>query len=313
MYIAALQRRNQLPATVRAGCATLYQSCLEAVEVIKATKPEVIFLNTPHGLCLSKSLCVYLNDRGKGAAEWKDQWMEYDVNIELDSKLAKSFLDHLQSEGVAAEGMLAYTACEAPLRWGEVIPLWYLRDLTAKGVKVVILSNPLLRNKELSLNDVTKVGRSVSRYLNSLEQRVLYVVSGDLAHSHDTDCTLPLYLPDPRWNIPKSEKAIPFDVCVENWVKAIPYVRDNQERPVKTTVKYSSTWDAAACSNAEMWITEAFCMRNEAFECGIYGCALLHGILSANVLDEGASFDAQLFCRLAPTYYGMLVVSFIKK
>ena len=156
---AALQRRNMLPATVRADCATIYKSCHEAVEVIKATKPEVIFLNTPHGLCLSKSFCVYLNDRGKGTAEWKDQWMEYNVSVELDSDLARSFLNHLQSEGVAAEGMLAYTACEAPLRWGEVIPLWYLRDLTAIGVKVVIFSNP--ESKEISLNELAQVGRSV--------------------------------------------------------------------------------------------------------------------------------------------------------
>ena len=80
------------------------------------------------------------------------------------------------------------------LRWGEVIPLWFFRDLTAAGVKVVIFSNPLSRSKSSpGFKEITSVGSSVSRFMNSLKERVLYVVSGDLAHSHTTDCTTPLY------------------------------------------------------------------------------------------------------------------------
>ena len=194
--------------------------------VAKATgKPEIIFLNTPHGICLSNYFCVYLNSRAKGNAEWNDQWIEYNVDISLDDKLATTFVEHLQKDGIPAEGMRAFTACEAPLRWGEVIPLWFFRDLTAdeRGVKVVIFSNPLRKAKEDEpLSEVTKVGRSIEKFLSGLEQRVLYVVSGDLAHSHKTDCTLPLYLPDPRWNMPTSDRALTFDVYIEHWIKCSP-------------------------------------------------------------------------------------------
>ena len=71
--------------------------------------------------------------------------------------------------------------------------------------------------------------------MNSLKERVLYVVSGDLAHSHTTDCTTPLYLPDPRWNMPISDTALPFDICVENWLKCAPYSSQDIIGPIKMT------------------------------------------------------------------------------
>ena len=223
---SAAERIKALPETLKDDCQALFRACCEAVDMAKATgKPEIIFLNTPHGICLSNYLCVYLNSRAKGNAEWNDQWMEYNVDISLDNKLATTFVEHLQKDGIPAEGMRAFTACEAPLRWGEVIPLWFFRDLTAgeRGVKVVIFSNPLRKAKEDEpLSEVTKVGRSIEKFLSGLEQQVLYVVSGDLAHSHKTDCTLPRYLPDPRWNMPTSDRALTFDVYIEHWIKCSP-------------------------------------------------------------------------------------------
>ena len=55
------------------------------------------------------------------------------------------------------------------------------------------------------------------------------------------------------------------------------------------------------------------CGKRPVRECGLYGCAILHGILSANVVGTDASFDVQLFCRLVPTYFGMMVAAFVKK
>ena len=63
------------------------------------------------------------------------------IHVDLDSDLEKPFLKHLQKYGVSAEGVVAFTACEAQLHWGEVIPLWFFRDLSA-GIKGVIFSNP---------------------------------------------------------------------------------------------------------------------------------------------------------------------------
>ena len=315
----AQSRIQALPATLKGDCQALFRACCEAADVAKSTKPEIIFLNTPHGICLSDHHCVYLNSRAKGNAEWNGQWTEYDVDINLDSDLTKAFLEHLQKDGIPAEGMRAFTACEAPLRWGEVIPLWFFRDLLTAGdgakVKVVIFSNPLqvARDKQ-PLSEVAKVGRSIEKFLSGLEKRVLYLVSGDLAHSHETDCPLPLYLPDPRWNMSTSDTALTFDVAIEHWIKCTPDAESGHSTAVqeKTKEKHLSTWDEASCKDSEQWLARATAIKNSALSCGIYGFGVLHGVLSAQV-EGRAVYDAQLFCRLAPTYYGMVVAAFIKR
>ena len=323
---AAQSRIQALPAALKEDCQALFRACCAAADVAKSTKPEIIFLSTPHGICLSDHLCVYLNSKAKGNAEWNGQWTEYDIDVNLDSDLAKAFLEHLQKDGIPAEGMRAFTACEAPLGWGEVIPLWFFRDLlTASGndgagVKVVIFSNPLrVARDEQPLSEVAKVGRSIEKFLSGLEKRVLYVVSGDLAHSHKTDCPLPLYLPDPRWNMPTSDTALTFDVAIEHWIRCTPDAESGGHSTStaaavqeKTKEKHLSTWDEASYKDAEQWLAKATAIKNSALSCGIYGFGVLHGILSAQV-EGRAVYDAQLFCRLAPTYYGMVVAAFVKK
>ena len=293
--------------SLKEDCRALYKSTSEAAEMAKATKPEVLFLNTPHGMCLTNSHCVYMNSKAKGNTEWNGQWTEYDVSVDLDSEMARSFLDHLQKDGVAAEGVNAFSACEAPLCWGEVIPVWFFKDLTAAGVKVVIFSNPLKRKDPILLSEVARVGQSIATFLSGLEQRVLYVVSSDLAHSHKTDCTLPLYLPDPRRNMPTSDTALPFDACIDNWIMCTPYSLESKNTPLKVKEKQSCVWE---CVSAQKWLTEALELKNTALSCGIYGFGILHGMLAAEI-EGKAIFRAYLLCRVAPTYYGMVVAAFL--
>ena len=307
--------------TLLDDCQTLFRACCEAADVAKATKPDVIFLNTPHGICLSTHHCVYMNSRATGNAEWNEEWTEYNVDVDLDSELSSAFLEHLLKDGIPAEGMRAFTACEAPLRWGEVIPLWFFRDIAANGskVKVVIFSNPLRKKREdQPLSEVVEVGCSIARFLSGLKQRVLYVVSGDLAHSHKMpDCTLPLYRPDPRWNMPTSEVALTFDLSIEHWIKGTPFQSGDIAAPVKTKSRHSSTWDCTSSGVREQWLSKTNNIKSSALSCGMYGFSILHGMLSTLALVDfenvGTSFDANLFCRLAPSYYGMVVAAFDKK
>ena len=309
---AAAQRIQALSETLKEDCRTLFRATREAVEMAKVANPEVIFLNTPHGVRLADSFAIYQNSRAKGNAEWNSQWTEYDVDVALDSDVAKRFLKHLQDDKISANGIAPFDPCEAPLRWGEVVPLWFFRDVTSAGMKVVIFNNPVdkMRSQE-PLFEVTKVGASIARFLKDLPMRVLYVVSGDLAHSHKTDCTLPLYLPDPRWNMPTSDTALPFDLSIEHWVLCTPYAARDMTQPVKTTEKHSAKWDKTTYKDAEQWLAKATDMKKSALSCGIFGLGILHGILTAE-LEEGATYDAHLLCRLAPTYYGMAVAAFIK-
>ena len=311
------ERVKVISESQRRDCNALFAACSKAAELARATSPDVIVLNTPHGMCLSRAVGVYLNARAKGNAEWNGQWTEFEVDIALDTDLSKKLLDHLLSDSVAAEGITAFTVCEMPLRWGEVIPLYFLQDFTKAGVKVVITSNP--RGKMIegleALSKTSHLGRSMAKFLGGLDQRILYVVSCDLAHIHETDCQLPLYLPDPRWNMPPaSVTALSFDLAVENWVKGVTSSAEHVKGPLKSLEEKQVKWDGAVAKEAAQWLTKAIGMKAPArTSCGIYGVAVLHHMLVAEMEKPGTSFTSHFLCRLAPTYYGMMVATFVKE
>ena len=303
--ISEIQRRD---------CNALFAACSKAADIVKATAPDVIVLNTPHGICLSDAVGVYLNPNAKGNAEWNAQWTEFEVSVDLDMDLSGKLLKHLQNDGVSAEGITAFSVCEMPLRWGEVIPLYFLQDFTNAGVKVVIVSNPENKMKGLaSVSETAHIGNAIAKFLRALDQRVLYVVSGDLAHAHETDCQLPLYLPDPRWNLPRaSDAAVPFDVAVENWVKGVTFSTEYIKGPVKSLEELEVKWDGTVAKELAEWLSKAISLKDSVYSCGIYGIAILHNLLVAEMEKPGATFSSRFLCRVAPTYYGMMIATFVK-
>ena len=42
-----------------------------------------------------------------------------------------------------------------------------------------------------------QIGKQLADFVESLPLKVVIVISGDLAHCHPTDCSDPLYLPNP--------------------------------------------------------------------------------------------------------------------
>ena len=310
------ERIRAISVTQRHDCGVLFTSCSKAAEIVKKTCPDIIFLNTPHGICLRDAVGVYLNSTAKGNAEWNKNWSEFEVELKLDTQLADKFIEHLLSNGIAAEGITAFTKCEIPLRWGEVIPMWFLQDLMSTGgkeVKVVIFTNPVnkMRGPTL-LPSRANIGRSIATFMRGLDQRVLYVVSGDLAHNHKTDCQNDLYLPDPRWAFTLSSTALHFDVCVENWIKGVPFTPKEEKRELiqKSAKEYTVQWDAAITNDAEQWLSKAIALQSSNYSCGIFGFGVLHGVLLAEI-EQGTRFTSHFLCRLAPTYYGMMVAAFV--
>ena len=308
------RRVAAMPDQLRQDCGTLFSSCCKAVEIAAAASPDVIFLNTPHGICLTNAFGVYANTKAKGTAEWNEQWSEFGVEATLDTDLTARFLEHLQKEKIPAESIVSFTkGVHGPLRWGEVVPLWFLQDkFLKKGTKIVIFSNPTKRTKAetFSMGDTARAGHSIAAFLRGLSERVLYVVSGDLSHCHKTDCPLPLYLPDPSFqNLPKNPTALPFDLCIEKWVKGDgPLATEELEQVAIRSIRESvhSGWDAAV---GKQWLAKAYELHGSALACGIYGFGVLHGLLEAEV-QENVELVTHFLCRLAPTYYGMLVAVF---
>ena len=239
------ERIRAISVTQRHDCGVLFTSCSKAAEIVKKTCPDIIFLNTPHGICLRDAVGVYLNSTAKGNAEWNKNWSEFEVELKLDTQLADKFIEHLLSNGIAAEGITAFTKCEIPLRWGEVIPMWFLQDLMSTGgkeVKVVIFTNPVnkMRGPTL-LPSRANIGRSIATFMRGLDQRVLYVVSGDLAHNHKTDCQNDLYLPDPHGHSLYHQRHCILMCVLKTGSKAFPLLqrkrRGNSSRRVQKSTQ----------------------------------------------------------------------------
>jgi hypothetical protein len=59
-------------------------------------RPDIVLLHTPHGVCLSSALGVYLNPSAEGSAEWMGGWSDFRVSVRLHSERAAGLLAHLQ-------------------------------------------------------------------------------------------------------------------------------------------------------------------------------------------------------------------------
>ena len=303
------KRIAETPKDLHEDCSVLFNACKKAVKVVMESKPDLIFLNTPHGISLSDSIAVYTNGHAKGNAEWNDNWKEFEVDVLLDTHIANQLIVHLRSNGIPTEGLTAFSSTEAPLRWGEVIPLWFLKELTGAGTKVVIFTSPVKYAKGFS--EILKIGRSIGTFIRNLSRNVLYVVSGDLAHTHKTDCKVPLYLPDPRWDMPvPSDERVPldFDIAVENWIKGVPYSQGVCTEPIRNIEELTTTLDKQILTDEDNWLIKATELKGLALSCGIQGFCILHGMLQ-NEIEQGRRFTVNFMCRLAPTYYGMMVAA----
>ena len=306
------KRIAETPKEVREDCSVLFNACRKAVEVVMESKPDLIFLHTPHGISLSDSIAVYTNGHARGNAEWNEDWKEFEVDVLLDTHIANQLIEHLRINGIPTEGISAFSSTEAPLRWGEVIPLWFLKELTGAGVKVVIFTSPVKYTKgSTPISERLKIGRSIRTFIRNLSRNVLYVVSGDLAHTHKTDCKVPLYLPDPRWEIPVPlDEGVPldFDITVENWIKGVPYTQDVCTEPIRSIKEITTSLDKQVITEADNWLIKATELKGLALSCGIQGFCILHGLLQSEI-EQGGRFTVNFMCRLAPTYYGMMVAA----
>lgn len=189
---AACRKRNStMPTGFIKQCSALYSSCERAADLLAKMNPDVVILVTPHGLSLSSgSLGIYLASVAQGNALWNDEWREVELNVPLDSQLAAQLLEFVQQRGIKADGVITFSMMEAPIRWAEVVPLWFINSKTdSDKVKYVIVATA--RNTE----GLDVIGKAFHEFVSGLEQRVALVMSGDLAHTHETTCNIPLYLP----------------------------------------------------------------------------------------------------------------------
>lgn len=72
--------------------------------------------------------------------------------------------------------------------------LWFCLD-----TKYIITTNDF-KPKSSTVEDWRlDAGKRLAKFIEKLTEKVIVVISGDLAHYHPTICRNPLYLPDPRF------------------------------------------------------------------------------------------------------------------
>jgi len=299
------ERHVKLNSGLRDSLSQLYEGTCKASSQMAALDPDLIILVTPHGISLSDSYGIYCNNTAHGTAEWKEHWTEFKVNVKLDVKRSKELKEKFTAKNISAQCIQSYAGVEMRLRWGEVIPIWYLQKYLKKDPPYLIISNDLSsRITELEQFRL-EAGRVLSEFVRELQEKVLVVISGDLSHFHPTDCKDPMYLPDPLYGeMPVCPETAPqFDDLIESWVQSGQPIIDPEE---PSSVKYA--WDPAV---ALPRLEAAQAIEPLAGACGMKGLVLLHGLL-ASEKSTGSTLTSEVVVHRVPTYYGMMAATFIK-
>ena len=119
------------------GVTAIRSDCMKISEKITSLKPDLILLLTPHGINISDTFTIYQpgieNCVAHGTAKWNESWDDYQVEVELDESASKDLYIHLRQTIPEVHGMLAFGGLSTPLRWGEVVPLYFaLHDLKSR-------------------------------------------------------------------------------------------------------------------------------------------------------------------------------------
>lgn len=184
----------------------------EISKEIELLKPDIIFLTTPHSIALSHNFGIYLNRAGSGNANWEGEYKEFEIEIEFAQSLAIELVDYLQEKKLAVNGVTAFSSgMKAPLRWAEAVPLWFLKALPSK-IRYLLLSQPIrpFVNQQHLIPELLKLGTSLKGYFDFLAEKVVVIISADLAHTHSEDGPYGF-----------SKMAEPFDKLIENWAASL--------------------------------------------------------------------------------------------
>lgn len=234
----------------------IHKSAVEVGQYIRKLEPDIILLSTPHGVSDLKQFMFYMNNRANGSAQTDNCVCPpccYDIDVKMDSKLTKNLVANLSEQGYNISGLSFFGPPgqgyePTVLKWGEVIPLLFIKDLAK--TKLVFLSQPSRRyTKSVSMiPELLKLGEALYDNLEKLPLKVVVIVSADLAHTHEAT--------GPYGYSPAAE---PFDRNCGNW---------------------------AATLHPFYLLEKAAQYAQDAESCGYTGLVMLHGLLEAGKLSS---------------------------
>jgi len=252
------------------GRYELHQAMIYIANQISKMNPDLVLVTSPHGISLSDDFGIYLNDSAHGTAEWEGEYQEYKIDVDIDFEFAEELFKHLEANQHPISKITAFSrGVSIPLRWGESVPLWFLKDIQES--KYVFLSQPQKRY-DPSINfmvETSKLGENIFQFIDMSKKRVVVLISADLAHTHHEEGPYGFY-----------EDADTVDQFLEDWMRS---------------------------PNSSTDTSDSYSLIKKALCCGYTGFLLLQGIL------KDIEMEVEILSRQTPTYYGMMVASFLPK
>ena len=272
---------NTTNATAKAQAWLVHDASKQVGKQIEDLKPDTIVLSTPHGIAAPEDFIFYLSPRGFGFSDTDNCACPpccYNLSVAMDSKGSENLVRILKDENekvsyLSAFGPPGNEDVPFPLRWGEVVPLYFTKSVLGQPSKVIILSQPSRRYTESveMIPELHHLGESLFEILQSQLEKIVVIISADLAHTH---------LKSGPYGF--STAAEPFDKACGAWV---------------------STQDS------EKLVVEAASYVDKALSCGFTGLVMLDGMLKASPF----TWESRLLANYHPSYYGMMLASFLPR
>ncbi|MFW9855388.1 MAG: hypothetical protein ACFFFG_10005 [Candidatus Thorarchaeota archaeon] len=219
-------------------------------DTIAKKKPDLIFLSTPHGIALDNDYGLYKNQSARGTAEWDEEYGEYEVLVPLDQDITEQCYQWLKKHAIPVSKITCFAqTVSIPLRWGEAVPIWFLKNT---NTKYLIMSQPTRRYEQAKsmIPELRQMGHLLAEFFQKMQKSITVIISGDLAHTHMQEGPYGY-----------SETAEVFDALIQKWI-------------------------TSEGKNQTLLLEKAAEVLEEAMACGFTGFVLLQGILEKITLKS---------------------------
>jgi len=159
--------------------AATIEAVKRVAKEIAKDNPATIIISSPHAPCFRDY--VYISDKEvlSGSFDsfgYRDSRLDFKNNTELVSRI----IDNAELAGLSAGGLTPRQKAEYDvsdmLDHGALVPLYFIsRELA--DFKIVHISTPFL-----PIEEIYRFGKCIQEAVNSSNENVVYVASGDLSH-----------------------------------------------------------------------------------------------------------------------------------